>query len=317
MFCIKCGAKVAEGASFCTKCGAGIKNNNITQDNEAVTQTVSVTNEIVLFKSGGGHIVGPLGSGSGKIKLTSKRLIHETLGGKVDIEVDINDIVSYMNAYNYSSLGNNLITDNAFIINTKQGFAYKFSVGEREQLFQLFKQLIPSVEQLPHETEDEAKTFECPENHPGYQAAKKQRTGLNIFSGILKGILILVGLVIVISFLKSCTDGSLATNFNNVLHAQEITMVKDGKLHSYPNKTVGEAFDGFLTDSKWEAGVSEDGQTFVNVTGGALYLEKSVEVVVQFYVDADAGTFEYHACEINGVPQSDLIIWGLLEKAYE
>jgi hypothetical protein len=96
-----------------------------------------------------------------------------------------------------------------------------------------------------------------------------------------------------------------------------IDLVRNGTLNNYPHKTVGEAFDGYLSNAKWEAGVSEDGQTFVNVSGGILVLGQKSEIRVQFIVDVDKGTFQYNACEINGVQQSDLIFWGLLENVYE
>lgn len=47
-----------------------------------------------------------------------------------------------------------------------------------------------------------------------------------------------------------------------------VQMVKDGTLNGYPQMTVGEAFDGFLSNPKWESGLSDDNVRFVNVTGG-------------------------------------------------
>lgn len=96
-----------------------------------------------------------------------------------------------------------------------------------------------------------------------------------------------------------------------------VQMVKDGTLMAYPQMTVGEAFDGFLDKPKWESGLSDENERFVNVKGEMLYYEKEVELLVQFIiVDEEDGTFEYNACEINGVPQINLVFWQLLEAIY-
>ncbi len=95
-----------------------------------------------------------------------------------------------------------------------------------------------------------------------------------------------------------------------------IQIVKNGTLNTYPQKTVGEAFDGYLDNPKWESGLSEDKQRFVNVKGGILYYEKEAEIVVQFLVNEEYDSFQYNACEINGFSQNDLIVWRLFENIY-
>ena len=96
-----------------------------------------------------------------------------------------------------------------------------------------------------------------------------------------------------------------------------VKMVKGGTLNAYPQRTVGVAFDNFMRNAKWKTIKAEDGKTYVNVSGGILYLDKEVEAVVQFFVDAEDGSFEYYAFELNGIPQNNLIFWALLEKIYE
>lgn len=95
-----------------------------------------------------------------------------------------------------------------------------------------------------------------------------------------------------------------------------VRIVKEGTLEAYPQITVGEAFDGFLRDPKWESGLTDDHVRFVNVTGGILYYEKDAELAVQFFVDEKDETFRYNACEIDGVPQNNLVFLGLLEIIY-
>jgi len=96
-----------------------------------------------------------------------------------------------------------------------------------------------------------------------------------------------------------------------------VKLVKNGTLNDYQQMTIGEAHDRFLSNAKWESGVSEEGQRFVNVRGNAMYLDKNVEIVVQYFIDEKNGTIEYNAMEINGVPQSNFIYWAFLEKMYE
>ena len=96
-----------------------------------------------------------------------------------------------------------------------------------------------------------------------------------------------------------------------------VQLVKSGTLDGYPQMTVGEAFDGFLSDPKWESGLSDDNVRFVNVKGGALYSGEEAELAVQFIiVDEKEGSFQYNACEVDGTPQSNLVFWGLLETIY-
>lgn len=74
-----------------------------------------------------------------------------------------------------------------------------------------------------------------------------------------------------------------------------VQIVKDGTFEAYPRMTVGEAFEGFLDNLKWESGLSDDNVRFVNVTGEAFYNDKEVEVVIQFVVDEKSETFQYNA----------------------
>lgn len=93
-------------------------------------------------------------------------------------------------------------------------------------------------------------------------------------------------------------------------------MVKGGTLNGYPQMNVGKAFDNFLDDPKWESGLSDDNVRFVNVKGGILYYDEEAELVVQFFVDETTESFQYNACEINGIPQNNLVFWSLLETIY-
>ncbi|MGL4997987.1 MAG: hypothetical protein ACRC5T_03215 [Cetobacterium sp.] len=92
--------------------------------------------------------------------------------------------------------------------------------------------------------------------------------------------------------------------------------VKNGKLSNYPQKTLGEAIDGFVGNAEWESIISDDGNSYVNITGIILFHEKEVEILIQYKVNKD-DSFEFNALEFNEIPQIFLMYSGLLEKMYE
>ncbi len=108
----------------------------------------------------------------------------------------------------------------------------------------------------------------------------------------------------------------IAAIFNGFKEDKYIKMVKEGSLTAYPQTTVGEAFDNFIGNASWESGESEAGERFVNVKGKIMYMDKKVDIVIQFMVDEKNKTFEYNACEMNDIPQDNLFFYGLLEKIY-
>lgn len=128
----------------------------------------------------------------------------------------------------------------------------------------------------------------------------------SIFKKIIE---LIVGVVLVVAVVYYALSSSGTGD-------KYIQIVKNGTLDAYPQMTVGEAFDGYLDNPKWESGLSEDKQRFVNVKGGILYAEKEAEIAVQFFVNEKDGSFKYNACEINGLPQTNLIVWGLFENIY-
>lgn len=128
------------------------------------------------------------------------------------------------------------------------------------------------------------------------------------FSRVME--LIGAGIVVVVLVVVSLGTGSGGND-------KYIQMVKSGSFEAYPQKTVGEAFDGFLGNPKWESGISEDGVRFVNVTGKFYYYDEEANIIVQFIIENEkTESFLYNTCELNGVPQNSLFFWGLLEAIY-
>lgn len=104
-------------------------------------------------------------------------------------------------------------------------------------------------------------------------------------------------------FLFSCGD------------SKEVQSVKEGRLNGHPEKTLGEAIDGFMGNPKWEDIEAEDGNIYVNIKGTILYQEKEIEALIQYRVNGES--FKLNALEFNGIPQNMFMYSVLINKMYE
>jgi len=139
-------------------------------------------------------------------------------------------------------------------------------------------------------------------SHSNPKTAKPLKAIL-IAVGFFVGILALGGIVHTVRTGRSSED-------------RLVRIVKDGHLTQYPKVTVGRAVDGFFGDPKWESGTADDGSSVVNVTGKIQFMDRDVNARVQFVVHSSDSTFEVYAFEMNGVPQNDLMKFGLLAKMF-
>lgn len=96
-----------------------------------------------------------------------------------------------------------------------------------------------------------------------------------------------------------------------------ISSVKNGKLSGYPNKTVGDAFDDFLSGPVWQEFTADSGEHVVQVKGKCLYMEETVTLCVQFVLDDDDDTFSLYTVTLNDIPQNRLTQLGLLSAVYD
>lgn len=121
----------------------------------------------------------------------------------------------------------------------------------------------------------------------------------------------------------------------NIVDGQEehVLMVKNGYPESCPETTYQEAFEKFFSYPTWKyftgtkEGPDEDGDgradyteeniDIVEFTGYCMYQETEVKALIQFTVDKEAGTFTATYLSFNEVPQSTLMLYALLEKAFE
>ncbi|HHQ4622957.1 TPA: hypothetical protein ACSP16_002838 [Aeromonas veronii] len=91
--------------------------------------------------------------------------------------------------------------------------------------------------------------------------------------------------------------------------------VKGGELESCPGVTLEQQADSFFKDPEWSAGKAADGRKLVNVSGTFTYGDRPVRGLLQMWIQGEE--FSVEALEINGQPQSDLMIDALLDKMCE
>jgi len=99
-----------------------------------------------------------------------------------------------------------------------------------------------------------------------------------------------------------------------------IDMVKNSYPSRYPEATYGEAFDNYFGNAKWEYGVTEDEEKFVDFTGKVTYYEEVINAHIQFDInDDDTIEFGYYdLLDKKGADYSsyDMMI-GLYDNAFE
>lgn len=127
--------------------------------------------------------------------------------------------------------------------------------------------------------------------------------------GILIGGLIVLALVICFA-LRSGDN-------NSIVEDSHVTAVKGGSPEAYPDITYGEAFESFFSNTSWKYFESDKGKDIVEFTGDCLYADTEVTATFQFELDMEDGTFEIVYLGFNDVPQSILIEYALISKAFE
>jgi hypothetical protein len=95
---------------------------------------------------------------------------------------------------------------------------------------------------------------------------------------------------------------------------QTVNEVKNGHLTFYPDKTLGEAINGFFTNPKWESFKATDGNIYVNITGKITSNGQDAIAVLQYMIDNN--NFVFQSFEIDGVPQNALMYTQLLNNMY-
>jgi len=91
--------------------------------------------------------------------------------------------------------------------------------------------------------------------------------------------------------------------------------VRDSYLTRYSeNVTIEDAFENFFENEKWST-YNEDGYSYVAFTGSCEFMGKTADVKIAFKVTGEH--FVVDSLDLNGIRQSDLVLYGLLSKVYE
>jgi hypothetical protein len=108
---------------------------------------------------------------------------------------------------------------------------------------------------------------------------------------------------------------SAVINNLGISNNQTVNEVKNGYLTLYPDKTLGEAINGFFGNPKWESIKATDGNIYVNITGKITSNGQLADAILQYEIDNS--TFVFHSFEINGVPQNMLMYSQVLDEMYK
>ena len=148
--------------------------------------------------------------------------------------------------------------------------------------------------------------------------------------------IIMIG-IIAFSLIACDTDKAIDDAVDKVADVVQsenkyVVAVKGSSPEEYPKITYEEAFEAFFGNPKWtyfkgtRKGPDEDGDgkedyteddlDVVEFTGSCVYADAEVEALIQFELDMDAGMFEVAYLSFNDVPQSNYIMYALIEKVF-
>ncbi len=149
------------------------------------------------------------------------------------------------------------------------------------------------------------------------------------------------GILCMVFFFGLCACGAskvvddITDQTANVVQSQNknVLGVKGGTRSDYPAITYEKAFEEFFSSPTWkyfkgtQEGPDEDGDgkpdytrdniDVVEFTGYCTYQNVDVKALIQFELDNSAGTFDAVYLSFNDVPQSSLMLTGLLNKVFE
>ena len=132
-------------------------------------------------------------------------------------------------------------------------------------------------------------------------------------------------LIMAIFMLCGCDvkTGDVKDQYYDVMQSDDphVLGVKHGHPSTYPDITYEDAFEYFFGYPTWKyfEGKRNDSDTLYEVvefTGRCLYQETEVKALLQFTMNDDGKTFSPTYLSFNDVPQSELIMLALIEKAF-
>lgn len=111
-----------------------------------------------------------------------------------------------------------------------------------------------------------------------------------------------LGAIVVVLILTGCEE------------SPDIQRVRAASLTVCPNKTVGQMVDAYMKSPSWESGLDDKDVPYVNVSGKVTFKEKEVQATMQFVFNNDKSSFHASSLELNGVPQPNIYVFGLISN---
>lgn len=133
--------------------------------------------------------------------------------------------------------------------------------------------------------------------------------------------LIVVPIIIILALLLFGGHGADQVMGIAQSNDEHVLGVKYGTPYDYPDITYGEAFEAFFGSPTWTyfKGTregSDEEYDIVEFTGTCLYQTVKVTARIQFTLSQDGQTFEATYLAFNDVPQTNVLLYGLIEKAF-
>lgn len=125
---------------------------------------------------------------------------------------------------------------------------------------------------------------------------------------VLKGVIGLVFVVVIAVFVVM--NPNLFMNFVQPGYA-----VRGAYLSQYSEDvTVEDAFNSYFDNPQWST-YEEGGYSYVAFTGGCEYMGEKVDIRLTFQITGEQ--FRIERLDVNGIEQSDFILYALLESVYD
>ncbi len=138
-------------------------------------------------------------------------------------------------------------------------------------------------------------------------------------------VLALAFLVYLFWFVPAGGDGTpeIVDRIMNLIQANDehVSLVRYGTPIGYPDITYGDAFETFFDSPTWKyfrvkKEGTEPGREIVEFTGTCFYQDMKVKARLQFTLGEDGNTFQATYLSFNKVPQSLLVMYALIGKAF-
>jgi hypothetical protein len=298
LYCIKCGEMVIENATYCSSCGEMVKKEIPTEsvNTSPINQESSVTEESMIIEDSEGKLTEAY-VGSNYSFYKSKWDAMEQKGTSISWNFAAFFLGVFWLGYRkmYKTL---LVIFFIFLavdflaINV---FNYQYSTDQFYDPLDLDSIIgyVTSIFLAMYGNKMYQKHVERKVSDIKINTAKKEQAEMLVkqkggrsWLGVLLAITLFVFYVSISTFL-------IPSNVDNIAY------VKDGSFYDYPRETVGEAFDDFFENGKWEYVSQNTPYDVVLFTGTLLVDGSRYSVEVEFILDYPEDSFEIRQVKID------------------